>query len=73
MKETQAYGYKITWFAFLPGAVLAAIGCACFQNPKDRMNWIVDAPLRTEDVNHAAAPVGSDRDSANEEKVADMA
>ncbi|BGP57389.1 hypothetical protein JCM8202_005031 [Rhodotorula sphaerocarpa] len=66
MKETQAHGYKITWFAFLPGSILAALGCACFKNPKDRMNWIVDAPLRNEqtevetgNVQHGAHGAGA--------------
>lgn len=71
MKATQAHGYKITWFAFLPGAVLAAIGCACFENPKDRMNWIIDAPLKTEEVKAQATT--ADGDSAHDDKVADLA
>ncbi|KAG0663204.1 hypothetical protein C6P46_002793 [Rhodotorula mucilaginosa] len=71
MKATQAHGYKITWFAFLPGAVLAAIGCACFENPKDRINWIVDAPLKTEEVKAQATT--ADGDSAHDDKAADLA
>lgn len=43
MKATQAHGYKIVWFAFLPGSIIAAIGCACLRNPSDRMNWVVGA------------------------------
>ncbi|KAK4057263.1 hypothetical protein OIO90_001760 [Microbotryomycetes sp. JL221] len=46
-KEVQAHAYKITWFAFLPGTVIAAVICVFFHNPKDRMNWVVDAPLDT--------------------------
>lgn len=41
LKETQAHAYKIVWFAFLPGSILAAIGCALFKNPKERMTWVV--------------------------------
>jgi hypothetical protein len=26
--------------------VIAAIGCAFLVNPKERMNWVVDAPLK---------------------------
>ncbi|KAK4057264.1 hypothetical protein OIO90_001761 [Microbotryomycetes sp. JL221] len=44
-KEVQAHGYKIVWFAFLPGTVIAAVVCALFHNPRERMNWVVDAPL----------------------------
>ena len=43
--KVNAHGYKITWFAFLPATFIAAIACAFLKNPKDRMNWIVDAPL----------------------------
>ena len=64
MKATQAHGYKITWFAFLPGA-------ACFENPKDRINWIVDAPLKTEEVKAQATT--ADGDSAHDDKAADLA
>ncbi|KAH8083141.1 major facilitator superfamily domain-containing protein [Filobasidium floriforme] len=45
MASAQAYAFRITWFAFLPATVIAAAAAACFRNPKDRMNWIVDAPL----------------------------
>ncbi|KAM0789204.1 hypothetical protein ACM66B_000049 [Microbotryomycetes sp. NB124-2] len=44
-KQVQAHGYKIVWFAFLPGTVLAALACALFHNPKERMNAVIDAPL----------------------------
>ncbi|KAK4051413.1 hypothetical protein OIV83_002897 [Microbotryomycetes sp. JL201] len=44
-KQVQADAYKIVWFAFLPGTVIAAIACASFRNPRDRMNYVVDAPL----------------------------
>ncbi|KAK4051421.1 hypothetical protein OIV83_002905 [Microbotryomycetes sp. JL201] len=44
-KQVQADGYKIVWFAFLPGTVLAALGCVAFRSNADRMNWVVDAPL----------------------------
>lgn len=43
LKETEAHAYKITWFSFLPGAIIAAVGCALFKNPKERMNWLVGA------------------------------
>ncbi|GAA6018948.1 hypothetical protein JCM10207_009210 [Rhodosporidiobolus poonsookiae] len=69
MKNTQAHGYKITWLAFLPGAVIAAIGCALLKNPKDRMNWVTDAPLNTREVNHhLETGHGRDNDNASQEK-----
>ncbi|KAH8658501.1 major facilitator superfamily domain-containing protein [Xylariales sp. PMI_506] len=51
MTQVEVHGYKITWLAFLPGTVLAAIACIFLQNPTDRMNWVVDAPLEV-DVLH---------------------
>ncbi|GAA5865110.1 hypothetical protein JCM3774_002134 [Rhodotorula dairenensis] len=60
LKNTEADAYKIVWFAFLPGGVIAVICCALFENPQHRMNWTVDAPLNT------AAPA---RDDASVEKV----
>ncbi|GAA5869827.1 hypothetical protein JCM8547_005853 [Rhodosporidiobolus lusitaniae] len=50
MKSVEVHGYKIVWFAFLPGSIVAAIGCALLKNPKDRMNWVTDAPLKTEEA-----------------------
>lgn len=41
MKHVEAEAYKIVWFAFLPGGIIAVICCACFKNPKSRMNWTV--------------------------------
>lgn len=43
LKATEVHGYKIVWFVFLPGCVIAAIGSAFLVNPKERMNWIVGA------------------------------
>ena len=64
LKSTQSHGYKIVWLAFLPGAILAAIGCAFLKNPTDRMNYITDAPL-----NLAAVTPGKDvRDDSMAEK-----
>lgn len=34
-------GFKVVWFAFLPGAVIATIGSCFLINPKDRINMIV--------------------------------
>ncbi|KAM0750503.1 MFS general substrate transporter [Meredithblackwellia eburnea MCA 4105] len=46
--NVEAHGYRIVWYAFLPGSVLAAVGCALFRNPKERMDWIIDAPLKVD-------------------------
>ena len=66
-KEVQAHGYKIVWFSFLPGTVIAALVCILFHNPKERMNWVVDAPL---DVGQAAKSeeAQSSHSSETEEK-----
>lgn len=50
LKKTQVDGYKIVWFAFFPGGIIAVICCALFDNPHHRMNWTVDAPLSTKDL-----------------------
>ncbi|KAM0789205.1 hypothetical protein ACM66B_000050 [Microbotryomycetes sp. NB124-2] len=44
-KQTQADAYRIVWYAFLPGTVIAAVVCVLFHNPKERMNYVIDAPL----------------------------
>ncbi|KAK4051412.1 hypothetical protein OIV83_002896 [Microbotryomycetes sp. JL201] len=54
-KQVQADAYRIVWYAFLPGTIIAAVVCAFFHQPRDRMNWIVDAPLD--------APKGHDSES----------
>lgn len=41
LKHTEAEGYKIVWFAFLPGGIIAVLCCVLFENPKSRMNWTV--------------------------------
>ncbi|BGP33028.1 hypothetical protein JCM10296v2_004817 [Rhodotorula toruloides] len=72
LTETQAHAYKIVWFAFLPGSILAASGCAMFHNPKERMNWVTDAPLDTKNIgahNNREAHADSES-SAEQEKVA---
>lgn len=43
--RVTAHGYLIVWMAFLPATIVAAVACAFLKNPKDRMNFIVDAPL----------------------------
>ncbi|SGY34004.1 BQ5605_C002g01577 [Microbotryum silenes-dioicae] len=66
-KQVEAHAYKIVWYAFLPGAILAAVGCALFRNPTERMNWVVDAPLKNMNVlddeksanNHPRDPTSS--------------
>ncbi|BGP71293.1 hypothetical protein NBRC10513v2_004662 [Rhodotorula toruloides] len=72
LKETQAHAYKIVWFAFLPGSILAAIGCAMFHNPKERMNWVTDAPLDTKNIgaHHDREAHADSESSAEQEKVA---
>lgn len=40
MVKIQVHAYKITWFAFLPGTIIAAIACVFLKNPKERMNWV---------------------------------
>lgn len=47
LKATQVHGYKIVWFTFLPGSVIAALGCALLKNPKNRMNWVTGASVST--------------------------
>ncbi|GAA6037989.1 hypothetical protein JCM8097_009528 [Rhodosporidiobolus ruineniae] len=70
MKAVQAHGYRITWYAFLPGAVIAAVGCALLQNPKDRMNWVTDAPLNTKEAVQGRIEAGEHADTASGEKSA---
>lgn len=41
LKHTEVEGYKIVWFAFLPGGILAVLCCVLFENPRSRMNWTV--------------------------------
>ncbi|BGO92385.1 hypothetical protein NBRC10512_005070 [Rhodotorula toruloides] len=68
LKETEAHAYKITWFSFLPGAIIAAVGCALFKNPKERMNWLVDAPLEVKPAGRDNE-AGVDTDSVLQEKM----
>ncbi|ORY86666.1 major facilitator superfamily domain-containing protein [Leucosporidium creatinivorum] len=68
MKSTQAHGYKIVWFAFLPGSIIAAIGCACLKNPRERMNWVVDAPLNTKEAGADTPLEAGDAGSTSQEK-----
>lgn len=69
LHSTQAYGYKITWLAFLPGPVIAAVGCAFLINPKERMNWVVDAPLKIKPTEGAGvAEAGQSSAGGEEEK-----
>ncbi|GJN88262.1 hypothetical protein Rhopal_001227-T1 [Rhodotorula paludigena] len=70
LKATEVHGYKIVWFAFLPGSIIAALGCALLKNPKERMNWVTDAPLNADvpvEERHEAG--GSAPDTASQEKV----
>lgn len=45
LHQTEAHAYRVVWLSFLPGCVVAAIVCLFMQNTKERMNWVVDAPL----------------------------
>lgn len=51
MFKVEAHAYKIVWFAFLPGCILAAAICLIMRNPSERMNWVVDAPLEAKTGN----------------------
>ncbi|BGP55451.1 hypothetical protein JCM8202v2_003055 [Rhodotorula sphaerocarpa] len=64
MKHVEAEAYKIVWFAFLPGGIIAVICCACFKNPKSRMNWTVDAPLSTKDLGPEVPTADCDSEKA---------
>ena len=66
LKKTQVDAYQIVWFAFLPGGIIAVICCALYDNPHYRMNWTVDAPLHTKDLD---LPPPATDDSSAAEKV----
>ncbi|GAA5854279.1 hypothetical protein JCM9279_005106 [Rhodotorula babjevae] len=70
LKETEVHGYKIVWFVFLPGCVIAAIGSAFLINPRERMNWIVDAPLNAHVPvdGSGAAEAGEAAETSSQEK-----
>ncbi|KAF4556637.1 Efflux pump-like protein 4 [Elsinoe fawcettii] len=46
LHQTEAHAYKIVWLSFLPGCIIAAGVCLFMRNTSERMNWVVDAPLR---------------------------
>ncbi|KPV74788.1 uncharacterized protein RHOBADRAFT_53726 [Rhodotorula graminis WP1] len=70
LKETEVHGYKIVWFVFLPGCIIAAIGSAFLVNPRERMNWVVDAPLNAHVPidGSGAAENGESAETASQEK-----
>lgn len=65
VNKVTAHAYLTTWLSFLPGTIIAAIACAFMHNPKERMNWIVDAPL--EQKQDTSAELGEPRASPSVE------
>ncbi|WWD19962.1 hypothetical protein CI109_104435 [Kwoniella shandongensis] len=65
ISDAQAFSYGIVWYSSIPAIALGLIAMWFIKNPAKRMDWIVDAPLKSKNQQahgHAATEEAHDED-----------